>query len=99
MVNGYEIFWTDLALEELRATFEYLEDQFSEKEIQRLAREIERITKLISQNPNLFTLSDIMKVRKVVILRFNSMYYRVEGNQVQILSFFSNRQNPKTRKI
>jgi plasmid stabilization system protein ParE len=88
-----------LALEELRATLEYLEDQFSQKEIQRLAREIERITKLISQNPNLFTLSDIMKVRKVVILRFNSMYYRVEGNQVQILSFFSNRQNPKTRKI
>jgi plasmid stabilization system protein ParE len=88
-----------LALEELSATFEYLEDQFSEKEIQRLAREIERITNLISQNPNLFPLSDKKKVRKVVILRFNSMYYRVEGNQVQILSFFSNRQNPKTRKI
>jgi plasmid stabilization system protein ParE len=88
-----------LALEELKATLEYLEIRFSEKEIQKLAREIERITKLISQNPNLFPLSDIMKVRKVVILRFNSMYYRVEVNQVQILSFFSNRQNPKTRKI
>ena len=99
MEDGYDIFWTDLALEELKATFEYLEDRFSQKEIQRLANEIERITKLISQNPNLFPLTDKMKVRKVVILRFNSMYYRIEGNQVQILSFFSNRQSPKSRKI
>ena len=99
MEGGYEIFWTDLALKELRTTFEYLEDRFTQKEIQRLANEIERITKLISQNPNLFPLTDKMKVRKVVILRFNSMYYRIEGNQVQILSFFSNRQSPKSRKI
>jgi plasmid stabilization system protein ParE len=99
MEDGYKIFWTELALEELKATFEYLEDRFSEKETQRLAKEIERITKLISQNPNLFPLTDKMKVRKVVILRFNSMYYRIEGNQAQILSFFSNRQSPKSRKI
>jgi plasmid stabilization system protein ParE len=99
MEDGYKIFWTELALEELKATFEYLEDRFSEKETQRLAKEIERITKLISQNPNLFPLTDKMKVRKVVILRFNSMYYRIEGNQVQILSFFSNRQSPKSMKI
>ncbi len=99
MESGYEIFWTDLALEELEATVEYLEIRFSEKEIQRLAKEIERITELISHNPNLFPLSDKKKVRKVVILRFNSMYYRVEGHQVQILSFFSNRQGLETRKI
>lgn len=99
MESGYDIFWTDLALEELQATVEYLEIRFSDKEIQRLAKEIERITELISHNPNLFPLSDKKKVRKVVILRFNSMYYRIEQNQVQILSFFSNRQSPETRKI
>lgn len=48
MKAGYKIFWTDLALKELRTTFEYLEDRFTQKEIQRLANEIERITKLIS---------------------------------------------------
>lgn len=99
MKDGYEIFWTELALEELKATCEYLEDRFTQKEIQRLANEIERITKLISQNPNLFPLTDKMKVRKVVILKFNSMYYRIEDNQVQILPFFSNRQSPNKRKI
>ena len=30
MEDGYEIFWTDLALKELRTTFEYLEDRFTQ---------------------------------------------------------------------
>lgn len=37
MEDGYEIFWTDLALKELKATFEYLEDRFTQKEIQILS--------------------------------------------------------------
>lgn len=53
MENDYEIIWTDLALEELQETVEYLE----------------------------------------------AMYYRIVENEIQILSFFSNRQNPTKRKI
>ncbi|TZF85678.1 hypothetical protein FW774_00955 (plasmid) [Pedobacter sp. BS3] len=33
------------------------------------------------------------------ILKFNTMYYRIKDQEVQILSFFSNRQHPKRRKI
>ena len=32
MESGFEIFWTDLALEELLATVEYLQIRFSDKE-------------------------------------------------------------------
>ena len=32
MESGFEIFWTDLALEELQATVEYLQIRFSDKE-------------------------------------------------------------------
>ena len=99
MESGFDIFWTDLALEELDETIKYLEEEFTDREIERLAKEIERTIELISHNPNLFPLSDKKKVRKVVILKFNSLYYRVVENHVQILSFFSNRQSPETRKI
>lgn len=33
MKNGYRIFWTDFALEELEKTIEYLKENFSEKEL------------------------------------------------------------------
>lgn len=31
MGNGYKILWTDLALEELAQTVEYLEEEFTDK--------------------------------------------------------------------
>ena len=99
MESGYEILWTDLALEELSTTIKYLEEEFTDKEIRKLASEIERVTLIISQNPSIFPLSDKKKIRKVVILKFNSMYYRVMKNKIEIVSFFSNRQSPESRQL
>ena len=99
MENSYEILWTDLALEELDETVKYLERKFSQNEIDNLGDEIERITLIISHNPTIFPLSGKLKTRKVVILKFNTLYYRVINEKIEIISFFSNRQSPKTRKI
>lgn len=100
MKNGYKFFWTDFALEELSQTISYLELNFTDKEIQKLAVNLEKILNLISENPNSFPVSDIKKeVHRVVILKYNTMYYRVKNETVEILSFFSNRQNPKKRNL
>jgi plasmid stabilization system protein ParE len=95
MESGYSILWTDNALEELEATIQYLSTRFTEKEIQFLAHEIERISFLIAHNPLLFPPSQMQKgVRKVVVAKFNTLYYRINQNTIEILSFFSNRQGP-----
>ena len=99
MENDYEILWTDLALNELDETINYLNRQFSEKEVEVLGDEIERTLAIISRNPHIFPLSNKKKVRKAVILKFNSLYYRITDNHIQILSFFSNRKNPESQKI
>ena len=95
MESGYNIFWTDYALSELADTYEYLELNFTQREMKKLSVEIEQVLDLISRNPNLFPVSDSLGVRKVVIKRFNTMYYRVNQNQIEIISFFSNRQSPE----
>ena len=99
MVSGYKILWTNHALKELKQTYEYLEIHFTSRELEKLSSELEHTLKLISQNPELFPICDSRKIRKVVILKFNSLYYRVHNNQVEILSFFSNRQHPNKRKL
>ena len=100
MKNGYRIEWTDNALSELRVTFEYIEKNWTEKELRKLSNEIERTVNLISNNPNLFPITESRNVRKAVIKKLNTIYYREkENNKVEILSFFSNRQNPNKRKI
>jgi len=95
MESGYKIQWTDFALKELADTYEYLELNFSNKELNKLSVEIERVLRLISKNPILFPQSDTKSVRRVVIKKFNTMYYRESGTTVEILSFYSNRQKPK----
>jgi plasmid stabilization system protein ParE len=100
MKNGYKILWTDFALKELEDTIKYLEEYWTEKELQNLALNIEETLKLISQNPELFQGSEIKKdIRRAIILSHNTLYFRVKNNQIEIISFFSNRQNPKKRKL
>jgi hypothetical protein len=48
----------------------------------------------------MFQVSEIKKdVRRVIVAKLNTLYYRVNGESIEIISFFSNRQNPKRRKI
>lgn len=99
MKSGYEIVWSDHALNELTQTLEYLEQNFTEKELKKLSKEIEKSVNLISKNPFIFSYSEIRNVRKVIITRYNTLYYRIKGKDIEIISFFSNRQNPAKRKI
>lgn|SRR5690606_27731233 len=100
MKSGYKILWTDHALTELQNTIEYLEKNWTEKELRNFAHELDHIMELISKNPYLFQTSKEKKdVRRAVILTYNSLYYRTKENVVEILSLFDTRQNPKKKKL
>ncbi|MER3373603.1 MAG: type II toxin-antitoxin system RelE/ParE family toxin [Allomuricauda sp.] len=95
MKSGYKILWSDHALSELKETIEYLEEKWSDKEIKNFARELDHTIELISKNPELFQASKNKKaVRRAVILKLNSLYYRKQDDVIEILSFFSNRKKP-----
>lgn len=99
MRSGYKLLWTEHALDELKSTYEYLEANFSDKELKALSVDLDKVLNLIQQNPNLFPISKFNAVRRVVIKKFNTLYYYVKGDSIEILSFFSNRQSPDSRKI
>ena len=62
MKNGCKVVWTDFALKELESTIEYLQENWTEKELRNLALKLEDILSLISQNPNLFQTSETKKL-------------------------------------
>ena len=44
----------------------------------------------------MFQKSDIADdVRRAVIAKKNSMFYRIKNNEIEIVSFFANRKNPQ----
>ena len=46
-----------------------------------------------------FPHSDRLQTRKAVILKFNTLYYRIMNDKIEILSFFSKRQSPDKKKL
>ena len=100
MKSGYKIVWTDHALSELEETYDYIESYWTEKELHNLSNEIERTLQLISKNPKIFQKSKLSNaVRRTVIMKYNSLYYRINNDSVEILSFFSNRKNPNKLEL
>ena len=100
MISGYRILWTDHAILELTETIEYLEQNWTKKELKKFATRLDHTIELISKSPKLFPQSDEKTgVRKAVVEKHNNLYYRFSGDSVEILSLFSNRKNPKSKKI
>ena len=100
MKSGYKIQWTDHALSELRDIIEYLEENWTDRELKKFSKELDHIIELISKNPELFQTSKQKKtVRRAVIAKFNNLYYRQKNETVEILSLFSNRQDPDKIRI
>ena len=94
--------WSLNAVNELASTLDYLKRHFTPKEIAALQRAIEQTERIITENPLTFnTVPENEHVRKVVVLKLNTMYYTVskDADKVYILSFFSNRQHPQKRKL
>ncbi|SFT89938.1 Plasmid stabilization system protein ParE [Algoriphagus locisalis] len=100
MENGFRVLWTDHALDELQSTFEYLEHKWTNKEVVKLALKIEHVVELISKNPYMFQESvEVRGIRQAVVMKHNTMYFRIIGETIEVLSFFSNRQNPSSKKL
>ncbi|GAB4514829.1 MULTISPECIES: type II toxin-antitoxin system RelE/ParE family toxin [unclassified Allomuricauda] len=100
MASGYKILWTQNAILELEGIIAYLEEHWTERELKNFSRELDHVMELISKNPELFQASSAKKdVRRAVIGRYTNLYYRMGSNTVEILSLFSNRQNPSKLKL
>ncbi len=100
MKNGYKVFWTDYALDELAQTIKYIEKNWTEKEIKNFSLKLEETIGFIAQNPYFFQTSDFKKeIRRAIILNHNTLYYRIMNNSVEVISLFSHRQDPKKRKL
>jgi plasmid stabilization system protein ParE len=68
--------------------------------LENFSQKLDHTIELISKNPELFQASKKKKnIRRVVVAKYNTLYYRLNYETVEIISFFSNRQDPKKRKI
>ncbi len=100
MQSGYKLFWSDSALEDLKNIIKYLSEEWTQKEIKRFARKLEKRLDLISTNPRLFPQTAKRNdIRRSVLTKHTVIYYQTTDTVVTIVTLFDPRQNPKKLKL
>lgn len=97
-----KISWTSRAFKSYLIIIDYLFENWTVKEINKFETQTTKTIELIKQNPYMFQASEERKnVRKGFVNKLVSIYYRIstEKNEIELLVFWQNRQNPNNLKL
>jgi plasmid stabilization system protein ParE len=92
--------WSKEAEDTFDEIIEYLENNWTEKEIQDFVQKAQKVIGQIEENPYQFKASRFQKIRKALITKHNSLFYFVNEAEkvIELYAFWDNRQNPKKLK-
>ena len=89
------IYWSIEAIDDFEKSLEYLETEFSEKEIKHFIQKSEETILKISEKPHLFRRTDFKNVHAVPIIPVITLFYRIlSKNEIELIRFWNNYQNP-----
>lgn len=90
------IIWTEEANKIFNQILNYLDQRFTAKETTAFYYSVERITVLLKTDPYIYPKSKISSVRRIKIHRLTTLYFEINTNknEVVLLNFHQNRQNP-----
>lgn len=92
-----KIVWSPLSVRDFAMILEYLNKNWDEKVTNQFIDLIEIILDQISINPRQFpVIFKKERIRKCVLTKHNSMFYRDSKSQVEILRIYDTRQDPNT---
>ena len=92
-----QVVWSPLSESDFSKILEYLNENWDEKVTNQFIDLIENILEQISINPRQFpVIYKKEKIRKCVLTKHNSMFYRDSKTQVDILRIYDTRQDPNT---
>lgn len=87
--------WSPQAATDLEETVDYLLEEWGEKSAQKFIDSLERLLKIIKKNPLLFPKSEnYSNVHRCLVTKHNTLYYRIEKDEIIILSLWNNHRNP-----
>jgi plasmid stabilization system protein ParE len=100
MKSGYRIDWSDEASDNLDSIIEYLQNRWTDREIGRFFKKLDKRIDLISRNPHAYPVIDLrINIRRSVLSEQTTIYYEIKPDVVVILSLFDNRKDPDSKKI
>ncbi len=89
---AFKVIWSPVAVETFEAIINYTKETWTEKEVQRLIRTVNRKLLLLSQHPQLFpSTSSKGRRRKTIIHKRIILFYKVRQRkqEIELLRFWN----------
>lgn len=94
-----QVIWSDDAAEDYHKNVEYLLRKWSENEAVNFIEEVEAILEIIKTQPKLYPLSDHHSIRRAVIRKQITLFYKIQGGSIYLVRFWNNYQDPESRRF
>jgi plasmid stabilization system protein ParE len=95
----YKLFWTDEALRNLDQILKYLEQNWTQKEVDHFKNRLSSQLDIILRFPFIFPKSDKQpRLRKSVLSKQTTIFYEIKRSVIYVVYLFDNRQDPNKLK-
>ena len=91
---AFNIVWTEKAEESFDKIIEYLSLKWSKQSAAKFVQKTFKLLTLIENNPLSFQKSEKENIRQVLITKQTYLFYEILNNNIHLLIFWDNRQNP-----
>jgi plasmid stabilization system protein ParE len=91
---SYSIIWSPTAKISYYKILEYLNDNWTIKELEAFVKRTEEVIDHIYKNPLLYPYSKESDTHKCVVVKQVSLFYRIKNNGIELLVFWDTRQDP-----
>lgn len=88
------VFWSDEAKATFDAIFWFIFNQFGEKSSKKFLKQANKVILIIKFQPEIFEVFSSNRFRKGRITNHTSIIYEIQNNQIYLLFFWDNRQDP-----
>jgi plasmid stabilization system protein ParE len=94
-----EIRWAPEAIQRFDKVIEYLNQEWSSKEVVAFVNAADKIVRFISENPKMFRKTSKRNVHEALVTSHNLLIYKVYQSHSTIITFWDTRQHPNRKKL
>lgn len=88
-----EVIWSDEAVEDYHQNIDYLLENWSVKVALEFTEDVEAIIQLIKARPELYPLSDYKEIRRAVVRRQITLFFKVKDETISLIRFWNNHRD------
>jgi plasmid stabilization system protein ParE len=94
-----KIIWSDEAITDYQQNIDYLLKEWSEQVATEFIEDVETVIELIKSHPELYPLTDYKEIRKAVIRKQITLFFKSKERVIHLIRFWNNYQDPAKLRL